>query len=340
MTSLLPPSSSELNRAIETSGTERINALPIPHRTLWSADDCPEHLLPWLAWSVSVDVWRDSWSTEVKREAIRNAPQSHRLKGTAQAVKNAVAALGAEIKILEWWQQVPPGEPYTFAAAFTPSETLPNDIDFQEDVIASIDATKPLRSSFTLTVVVPGSISLHSQPVLRTGNLVQIGYADTAGAEVPLPVDVDLVNPDAETDTSGWTIMSGSLARIDAAYDYFAPGVFTGADTGYSSAYQDWLIPLRARTPVRESRAQLEYTYWTSDTTNAQLCIECFANDGESLGVYLPDAIDDGISQISATVDIPAATNVIRFLQQYDADAGNDLFIDLITATLTEVPQL
>ena len=88
----------------------------------------------------------------------------------------------------------------------------------------------------------------------------------------------------------------------------------------------------------------LEYTYWTSDTTNAQLCIECFSGDGESLGIYLPDATDDGISQISVTVELPVATNLIRFLQQYNADndvnAGTDLFIDLITATLNEAPQL
>ncbi|MEE2748878.1 MAG: phage tail protein I [Pseudomonadota bacterium] len=339
---LLPPSCTELQYSVEAIDAERIDLLPIPHRTIWSADDCPAHLLPWLAWSVSVDVWRDSWPESVKRETIRNAADAHRFKGTAGAVKRAVAAIGADITITEWWQTDPLGSPYTFAVEFTPSATLPNDIEFQEDVISSIDASKNLRSSYTLTVRVPETLTLHSEPVLRSATIARIGSPDTAGDVLALPISIPLNNTDAETDTSGWTVLQGELNRIEAPYDYFTPGVFTGAQTGYSSAYQDWLIPLRARTPVRESRAQLAYTYWTSDTTNAQLCIECFAGDGESLGVYLPDAIDDGISQISATVDIPAATNVIRFLQQYDADAdaGNDLFIDLITATLNEAPQL
>lgn len=339
MPTLLPPSSTDLQYALEATDAERLDALSIPHRTLWSADDCPTNLLPWLAWAVSVDVWRDSWPESVKRDAIRNAPELHRLKGTAAAVKQSVAALGADIQIVEWFQMEPMGTPYTFAATFTPSATLPNDIDFQNDVIASIDATKPLRSSFTLTVEIPKTIALHSQPILRTGTLVKIGNADPAGAEIALPLDVAISNPDAEISATSWAVIAGQLTRIDAPYDFFAPGVFSVAAEGYTSAYQDWLIPLRVRTAVRSGSAQLEYSYWTSDTANAQLCIECFGGDGESLGVYIPDAVDDGISQINSTVAIPAATNVIRFLQQYDAEADTELFIDLITATLNKKPE-
>lgn len=337
---LLPPSCTELQYSVETIDAERIDQLPIPHRTIWSADDCPAHILPWLAWSVSVDVWRDSWPESVKRETIRNAANAHRFKGTAGAVKRAVAAIGADITITEWWQTDPLGSPYTFAVEFTPSATLPNGIEFQEDVIASIDASKNLRSSYTLTVRVPETLTLHSQPVLRSANIARFGTPDPDGEVLTLPIAIPLKNTDAETDTSGWTVQEGELNRVDAPYDNFSLAVFTGADTGYSSAYQDWLIPLRARSVVRGRTAQVEYTYWTPKPESAQLCIECFDGDGESLGVYLPDAVDDGISQISATVEIPAFTNVIRFLQQYNADSSSELFIDLISATLNEAPQL
>lgn len=339
MPTLLPPSSTDLHYALENTDAERLDLLSIPHRTLWSADDCPAHLLPWLAWAVSVDVWRDSWPETVKRDAIRNAPELHKLKGTAAAVKQSVASLGADIQIIEWFQMDPMGSPYTFAATYTPSATLPNDIDFQSDVIASIDATKPLRSSFTLTVEIPKTITLHSQPTLRTGTLVKIGSANPVGDEISLPIHIQISNPNAEINTTGWAGITNDIDRIDAPYEFFEPGVFTGIANGYTSAYQDWLIPLRARTSVRSGSAQLEYSYWTSDTNNAQLCIECFSGDGESLGIYIPGAIDDGIIQINSIVDIPAATNVIRFVQQYDADAASDLFIDLITATLREAPQ-
>lgn len=337
MNSLLPPSSTELERALEQLEAERMASLPLPHRTLWSPDNCPEHLLPWLAWALSVDVWRDSWPEAVKREAIRNAPDLHRLKGTAGAVKRAVKALGADIAITEWWEMTPEGEPYTFEVAFTPSATLPNDINFQQDVADSIDAAKNLRSDYDLIVNNPVAMPVASAATLRMASLLQLGSTLPAGEALALPYTLAVHNANADTDTSGWVNLTGSLQWQSAPLDYFAPGVFS-ASSGYTSAYQDFVLPLRLQQHL-QAGVLLEYSYWTADTENAQLCAEVFDDSGTSIGVFIPTASDDGIAQVSASVSLPANAHTIRLLQQFNASAGSELFIDMITATISTIAQ-
>lgn len=90
---LLPPNSTAAERAL-AGVSARIDAIPVPIDTLWNADLCPAALLPWLAWTLSVDVWRDSWTDARKRTAIRNALPRHRTKGSIGAVRRALADLG------------------------------------------------------------------------------------------------------------------------------------------------------------------------------------------------------------------------------------------------------
>ncbi|EPC1727360.1 phage tail protein I, partial [Escherichia coli] len=50
---LLPPSSPSFLHHSE-QGAQRLSELPIHINTLWNPDTCPAHLLPWLAWALSV----------------------------------------------------------------------------------------------------------------------------------------------------------------------------------------------------------------------------------------------------------------------------------------------
>ena len=61
---------------------------------LMNADTCPPHLLGWLAWAFSVDVWDEDWADHTKRRVIKRALLVHRVKGTLGAVRNALAAAG------------------------------------------------------------------------------------------------------------------------------------------------------------------------------------------------------------------------------------------------------
>ena len=112
MSSLLPLNSTQLERAIEAAFAEKTE---IPLRTLYNPDTCPVQLLPWLAWTWSVDRWDNKWSEAVKRSAIRSAFYVHAHKGTIGALRRVVEPLGYLIEVIEWWQTTPKGVPGTFA---------------------------------------------------------------------------------------------------------------------------------------------------------------------------------------------------------------------------------
>jgi len=103
MNSLLPPGSSALERRLAEACGD-ISTVPVPLRELWNPDTCPEHLLPWLAWSFSVDRWDEAWPETVKRQVVRDAYFIHRQKGTIAAVRRVVEPFGFLIRVIEWWQ--------------------------------------------------------------------------------------------------------------------------------------------------------------------------------------------------------------------------------------------
>jgi phage tail P2-like protein len=111
---LLPPNATSLERALEEAAA-RMSDVPVAVGDLWNPSTCPSSLLPWLAWALSVDAWDPAWTETQKRQAIRAAFLVHRHKGTAGAVKRALAALGYDTAVVEWFQESPPADPYTFA---------------------------------------------------------------------------------------------------------------------------------------------------------------------------------------------------------------------------------
>lgn len=79
-----------------------ISNIPVPINLLWSAKHCPVKLLPWLAWSLSVDEWDEEWGEDLKRQTILNAAYIHRHKGTIAAIRRVMRTAGfGEVKIIE-----------------------------------------------------------------------------------------------------------------------------------------------------------------------------------------------------------------------------------------------
>lgn len=149
--SLLPSNATTLERAIEQA-TARMAELPVPLRELWNPETCPDHLLPWLAWSLSLDSWQPYWPESVKRARIRQAIEIQRRKGSAKSVRDVVTSFGSALALREWWQLEPKGTPHTFEVVLTLGGSVPNTAAFQNDVIAEIERTKPVRSHFTFTL--------------------------------------------------------------------------------------------------------------------------------------------------------------------------------------------
>ena len=100
---LLPSGSTQLEVAA-TQALSQIGNLSVPLRELWDPDTCPLELLPYLAWSFSVDRWDENWTEPAKRSAVSAAWFVHKHKGTIGALRRVVEPLGYLIRVTEWWQ--------------------------------------------------------------------------------------------------------------------------------------------------------------------------------------------------------------------------------------------
>ena len=149
---LLPPNSTLTERNLATVNA-RISDIPSPLPDLMNPDAIPANLLPWLAWHLGVDSWKDYWPEQVKRARVRAAIPIARKNGTAAAVREAVATFGGDIALREWFEQTPRGKPGTFDVVLTVSSRngeAPT-ADFVADIISEIERTKPVRAHYTFT---------------------------------------------------------------------------------------------------------------------------------------------------------------------------------------------
>lgn len=167
---LLPPNVSVLERAAASALAE-IERVPIPLRDLWNPDTCPERLLPYLAWSFSVDQWDESWPETAKREAVRNSFFVHQSKGTIAALRRIVEPLGYVIDIEEWWQQEPEGEPGTFSFSLGLQETALSPEIFAE-IERLIDNARPVSRH-----VVGMRLRRDLRGITYTGGVISSGVA-------------------------------------------------------------------------------------------------------------------------------------------------------------------
>lgn len=150
MNSLLPPNSTALERAADFLAAARMGDLDVPLRALWSAQECPEELLPWLAWALSLDSWSSDWPINVRRARVASAIAIQRRKGTAQSVDDVIASFGGSVVLREWFETVPSGDPHTFQLDLVVGGGgAAIDDEFISAVIAEVNRTKPVRSHFT-----------------------------------------------------------------------------------------------------------------------------------------------------------------------------------------------
>lgn len=158
MSELLPPSSTALERRL-TEACSDTDSLPVPIRSLWNADECPVRLLPWLAWSLSVDDWDPAWDESAKRAAVKASLPIHKKKGTIGAVRKALAALGYGVRVQEWFAQIPSATPYTFRLWLDIEEVgIPQAALLR--IVDVVTSTKNLRSQ--MSEIVP-TISSRNQ---------------------------------------------------------------------------------------------------------------------------------------------------------------------------------
>lgn len=145
--SLLPYNATAQERALE-GATARLSGVPLAVRESWDPATCPAHLLPWLAWALSVDEWSDTWTEAQKRAVIMASYRVHHRKGTVGAVRDVLVASGADVSLKEWWQEIPKGTPHTFSLVVELEGVGMGEgaLDLIERQVTSV---KPVRSHFT-----------------------------------------------------------------------------------------------------------------------------------------------------------------------------------------------
>lgn len=172
MSSLLPPNASQLERHVAQL-TERLEQYPTGFQHTWHPDLCPVELLPWLAWAFSVDEWDANWSEAQKRKAISDSVFIHQHKGTRAAVERALSALPFHCNIVEWFEQNPPAQPYTF---FIETSSSSISASLADSLIRLVNAAKNLRSHYVLQsdVYVDGRVLMGG--AVMSGQEIEIFY--------------------------------------------------------------------------------------------------------------------------------------------------------------------
>jgi phage tail P2-like protein len=182
MSDLLPQNATPLETALDES-IARIGDVPTPVRDTWNPDSCPANLLPWLAWAFSVDDWDPSYTEAQQRDAIKSAVRVQRYKGTIGAVRDAIAVLGIDVQVQEWFNQLPAGAPYTFNVLMDTSQVGISQAAFAK-VLKLLETNKNLRSHMNLLVP---SVTTKSQ--LTTGAVLMMGSETTISAGTPMYSD-------------------------------------------------------------------------------------------------------------------------------------------------------
>jgi phage tail P2-like protein len=173
MSDLLPPNATPAERAL-SEAMARIADVPVIVKQVWNADTAPANVLPWLAWAFSVDDWDVNWTDQQKRNVIKKSILSQRIKGTIGAVRQQLSALGVEVEVIEWFNQVPQGAPYTFAMTITTSQE-PLDKAGIANILKIVETNKNLRSHLTSTTVVASSESeVFTAAVTNIGNEISL----------------------------------------------------------------------------------------------------------------------------------------------------------------------
>lgn len=150
---LLKPNATKHDRALEQAIHKGKPDLT-PIAKLMDPDTCPAHLLGWLAWAFSVDVWEATWSEAMKREVVKRSIVIHRIKGTAGAVRRALGSVGFRTDISEWFEHG--GDPHTFRIdAFSDdifAAGFQINAELLEMVTTLIENVKPVRAHFSLRI--------------------------------------------------------------------------------------------------------------------------------------------------------------------------------------------
>jgi len=167
--SLLPPNATIFERALE------LGARPEPIAGIaGDIDDpmtCPAHVLPWLAFGLSVDTWDADWSEADKRDAVARSIEMHRRKGTRMSVETLVGRFDQLARVVEWHEANPRRPAHTFdivVPMVTSDGVAPGgrraSAAFVDAIAREVSRVKPLREHMRVVqqIAVAGAVGIES----------------------------------------------------------------------------------------------------------------------------------------------------------------------------------
>lgn len=156
---LLPSNALASERTLSLSVEFGDDLLPEDIKNLWRPDHVAARFLPFLAWGLHVDFWRDFWPEELKRQLIAGSFEWHRKKGTIWAVRRVLEDLSFVPTIKEWFEPSMGTKPHTFSiTGHYKNDPLLIDFlgpDTEAQLIQAVEVAKPLRSHLIFLVVAP-----------------------------------------------------------------------------------------------------------------------------------------------------------------------------------------
>ncbi|WP_370170989.1 phage tail protein I [Sphingobium abikonense] len=175
MTSVLPPRSTRLQKALEQTTIDLLD-LPVELRKLWSPAECPASHLPWLAWGLSVDIWDAEWPVDVKRAAVADAIAFQRRKGTPASLRVVLDRFDPLIRIVEWFDDRDTLDPYHFRLELP--LLAESDVVYDENlvtqILADIAQVKPVRAQMQAVFRVRAQARAWLIPAAQAGGLTRL----------------------------------------------------------------------------------------------------------------------------------------------------------------------
>jgi len=152
--------------------------MPIVLGDIWNADTCPLSVLPWLAWSLSIDTWSPEWPEALQRQRVKTAIAIQRFKGTAGSVRAIVEVFGGQVAMREWFETTPKGTPGTFEINLNLNDTSggPASGDQIAAVIDQITRTKRESAHFDFVQGLQANASLGIKAAARVANYRRMSF--------------------------------------------------------------------------------------------------------------------------------------------------------------------
>ena len=131
--SLLPANSSPLEKALDLGFGTLLDRIAPPFPELMNPAATPSAFLPYLAADRGVSEWSTEAAEAEKRLTVELAWPTARQAGTRLALENAAKGLRLRPEVRAWYEQTPPGQPYSFSVRAFTEQPYNEEIDARLD---------------------------------------------------------------------------------------------------------------------------------------------------------------------------------------------------------------